>query len=139
MSAKLSSLASKLSMSNASIFAITLSLIPNNPNNYRLDYSTRVLKSRNQLLRKFNESKLFDNQAIQDAIREDLSIARHEIPNFIPHLSLKLKNESPNDKILSTIRLNTQIFLAEILLRHQISLKMKSLPLMNSSMARIPR
>ena len=114
--------------------AITLSLIPNNPNNYRLDYSTRVLKSRNQLLRKFNESKLFDNQAIQDAIREDLSIARHEIPNFIPHLSLKLKNESPNDKILSTIRLNTQILLSEILLRHQISLKMKSI---NNSAAMI--
>lgn len=89
---------------------ITLAIIPNRPTSLRL--GTRnplIVEERNKWLNRYQKAAIFDNQSINDALREPLNVARHEAPKDAPHLSLRLKKQFPDQAIIrSSIKQATQ-------------------------------
>ena len=51
-----------------------------------------VLKVRNQWLKRFQKSKVFDEISLQDALLEPLDAKRKSSPRLAPHFSYKIKN-----------------------------------------------
>jgi penicillin-binding protein 1C len=88
----------------------TLAIIPNRPTSLKLGTKNPlIVEERNKWLKRFQKLQLFDNQAIADALREPLSVYRHEAPNDAPHLSLRLKKLFPENPIIqSSIKQATQ-------------------------------
>jgi penicillin-binding protein 1C len=85
---------------------MTLSIIPNRPTSLRLGSRNPIIvEERNKWLERFKKESIFENQLIEDAIREPLNAVRHEAPKNAPHLSFRLKKEYPNEFIIrSTIK-----------------------------------
>ncbi len=78
-----------------------LVIIPNRPTSLKLGTKNPlIVEERNKWLRRFQAAQLFDNQAINDALREPLNVFRHEAPKNAPHLSLRLKKEFPEKAII---------------------------------------
>ncbi|HUR11695.1 MAG TPA: penicillin-binding protein 1C, partial [Flavitalea sp.] len=87
---------------------VTLSIIPNRPSSLVIGRNNQVIVTeRNRWLKRFEKEKLFTQNEISDALAEPLSAYRHSVPQLIPHLSLKLKQEG-GDVIHTCIDLNTQ-------------------------------
>lgn len=88
----------------------TLAIIPNRPTSLKLGTKNPlIVEERNKWLKRFKQSQLFDNQAINDALREPLTVFRHEAPKDAPHLSLRLKKQFPDKAIIqSSIKQATQ-------------------------------
>lgn len=79
----------------------TLAIIPNRPTSLRLGTKNPlIVEERNKWLKRFQQAKLFDNQLINDALREPLTVARHEAPKDAPHLSLRLKKQFADEAII---------------------------------------
>ncbi len=79
----------------------TLAIIPNRPTSLRLgSKNPLVVEERNKWLKRFQQAKLFNNQLINDALREPLTVARHEAPKDAPHLSLRLKKQFVDEPII---------------------------------------
>lgn len=73
---------SKLSLSQA----ILLTIIPNNPNAFRLDRSAeQVVKKRNEWINRFSFENTFDRKTLADAKNEQVSKSRYEFPIRAPH------------------------------------------------------
>ena len=73
---------SKLSLAQV----ITLMVIPNDPNNLRIDSDIqKTIKKRNDWIRKFKKEKLFSNTALNDALNESLKPYRYERKFIAPH------------------------------------------------------
>ncbi len=71
-----------------------LSIIPNRPSSLVLGSTNDlILKERDKWLKRYKEDKLFDDQAIEDALEESLDVRRHQSPKRIPHLSYRLKSK----------------------------------------------
>ena len=88
----------------------TLAIIPNRPTSLRLGTKNPlIVEERNKWLKRFKKSQTFDNQVINDALREPLNVSRHEAPKDAPHLSLRLKKQFPEQAIIqSSIKQATQ-------------------------------
>ena len=88
----------------------TLTIIPNRPTSLRLGIrNPLIVEERNKWLNRFLKAEVFDNQSINDALREPLNVARHEAPKDAPHLSLRLKKQFPDQAIIrSSIKQATQ-------------------------------
>ncbi|MBC7892745.1 MAG: penicillin-binding protein 1C [Sphingobacteriaceae bacterium] len=99
----------------------TLAVVPNHPNRLRLGQNNPAVRAeRDRWLRRFAEAGLFEKQTIADALREPLSVRRHEAPRLAPHLSRRLVAEFPGEPILrSTLRPVTQAR-AEALVRNAV-------------------
>ncbi len=84
----------------------TLAIIPNRPTSLKLgSRNPLIVQERNKWLDRFKKEAVFDNQLIEDAIREPLNAVRHEAPKNAPHLSLRLKKEYPERFIIrSTLK-----------------------------------
>ncbi|MFY7909693.1 MAG: penicillin-binding protein 1C [Emticicia sp.] len=79
----------------------TLAIIPNRPTSLRLGTKNPlIVEERNKWLKRFQLAKVFDNQLISDALREPLTVARHEAPKDAPHLSLRLKKQFTDEAII---------------------------------------
>lgn len=87
-----------------------LVIVPNRPSSLRPDTRTAaLLTSRNAWLHRFEKENLFDENIIQDALREPLEVHRRAAPREIPHLALRLKKEYPDEPTIHTaIRLQKQ-------------------------------
>ena len=73
---------SKLSLAQA----ITLMVIPNDPNGLRIDLNAqKTIKKRNEWIEKFKKEKLFSNISLNDALNESLSSNRYERKFIAPH------------------------------------------------------
>lgn len=81
----------------------TLTVIPNNPRflNPRTG-GDRLLAERNRWLIYFKEKGLFTPQVIDDALNEPLTAIRREAPKAAPHLSVRLKRQTPDKAIVKT-------------------------------------
>lgn len=105
--------------------AVVLSIIPNNPNNLRLDKQENLSKLktfRNTWLARLGADEVFDQTLLNDALNEGISANRHSISNYIPHLSQSFRSDEAN--IIHTfIDLPIQNKTAEILKRHNEKLK----------------
>lgn len=95
----------------------TLAIIPNRPTSLRLGTKNPlIVEERNKWLRRFQKLQLFDNQAINDALREPLNVARHEAPKDAPHLSLRLKKQYSEQAIIkSSIKQAIQVKVEQML------------------------
>ncbi len=89
---------------------VTLAIIPNRPTSLRLGTKNPLIdEERNIWLKRFQQTKVFDNQSINDALREPLTVFRHEALKDAPHLSLRLKKQFANESIIhSSVSIATQ-------------------------------
>lgn len=79
----------------------TLAIIPNRPTSLRLGTKNPlIVEERNKWLKRFQQAKVFDNQLIKDALREPLTVFRHDAPKDAPHLSLRLKKQFADEAII---------------------------------------
>ncbi|MBK7978757.1 MAG: penicillin-binding protein 1C [Ignavibacteriae bacterium] len=101
--------------------AVTLAVIPNDPNNYRLDkdYSNTKLK-RDIWINKFIDEKIFDKKYLIDALYEPLHSNRFPIPKAAPHFCNRMIKVSNGPIIKSTLDLTSQK-ISEKLLSNYIS------------------
>ncbi len=82
--------------------AITLAVIPNNPNKYRLDKTNKnVLIKRNLLIKKFKKRKIFTDTSLNDALEETIQVKRFSLPKLAPHFCNYVAKKY-NDEILKT-------------------------------------
>lgn len=93
-----------------------LAIIPNRPTSLQLGTKNPlILQERNKWLERFRNEKAFDNQVINDALKEPLSVSRHEAPKLVPHLALRLKKQYPDEHIIQTyIKLPVQAKVEQI-------------------------
>ncbi|KAA0990543.1 penicillin-binding protein 1C [Dyadobacter aurulentus] len=95
-------------LSLAEITALTI--IPNRPSSLRPGTRNEALKqARNKWLTRFQEEGLFEKNIIEDALNEPLQVRRLQAPRHAPHLSLRLKQQFPDQPIISTtIKIHAQ-------------------------------
>lgn len=80
---------------------VTLAIIPNRPTSLRLGTKNPTIDEEcNIWLKRFQKAKVFDNQSINDALLEPLTVFRHEAPKDALHLSLRLKKQFANEAII---------------------------------------
>ena len=99
-----------------------LVVVPNRPSRLRLgSRNGAVREARDRWLRRFSQAQLFDQQTLDDALREPLAVRRHEAPKAAPHLSLRLAGEAGDQPIVrSTLRPAVQAK-AEALVRNYVN------------------
>ena len=88
-------------LSLAEITALTI--VPNRPSSLRPGTRNEALiNARNLWLTRFEEDKLFDKNTIRDAMNEPLVVKRLIAPKQAPHLALRLKQEFPDQPVISS-------------------------------------
>ncbi|MCU0339217.1 MAG: penicillin-binding protein 1C [Spirosomaceae bacterium] len=118
-------------LSLAEITALTI--IPNRPSSLRLGRNNQqIVQERNKWLGRFQKEKLFDNQAIEDAIQEPLNAYRRDAPHDAPHFSIRLKNEHPDAPILKTSLNRTTQARAEQLVKNYVG-RLRSMNIHNAA------
>lgn len=99
--------------------SITFAVIPNDPNNLRLDKpNDDLIKKRNYWIKLFRQKNLFSESGLTDALEEPVETNRFEIPTLAPHFSYFVKEHSDKDKIYTTLDLPIQQTAENLLLRH---------------------
>lgn len=90
----------KLSLSQA----ILLTIIPNNPNKFRLDKETAlVVNERNKWIKRFDEQNVFSKDELNDAIAEPVKANRYAVKNDAPHFCREVSNKYKQDEIFSSL------------------------------------
>ena len=85
-----------------------LSIIPNRPSTLIPGkFNDRIILERNRWLNKFATEGVFTKKEIEDALAEPFPAYRRDVPQSIPHLSLKLKKQGATI-IKTTIDMNVQ-------------------------------
>ncbi|ACT95107.1 penicillin-binding protein 1C [Dyadobacter fermentans] len=88
-------------LSLAEITALTI--VPNRPSGLRPGTRNDALReARNSWLKRFQEDGLFDTPVIRDALAEPLNIRRLQTPRLAPHLSIRLKQQFPDEPVIRT-------------------------------------
>lgn len=90
--------------------SIALSLIPNNPNYFKIGkYNGRINNKKNSQIKYYLENKTFPNNLLYDALNEVFHSERIDRPNLALHFSTRIISNNRNrTNINSTIDLNTQ-------------------------------
>lgn len=89
--------------------SILLTVIPNDPNNLRLDRNIeKPHQKRNLWIRRFIKEDLFNNNNLIDALNEPLVSNRFEISKLAPHFCNRLNKLKNQPIISSTLDLNKQ-------------------------------
>jgi penicillin-binding protein 1C len=108
--------------------SILLAVIPNDPNNLRLDRENEsVLQIRNKLIKRFQDEKLFSDQQLDDALNEPFIFSRNELPDLAPHLCSIVKDRYAETKIQTTINLSLQQKAEQLLLNHVIRNRLRGI------------
>jgi penicillin-binding protein 1C len=96
-----------------------LTIVPNRPSSLRPGTRNEaLLQARNFWLTCFEEDNIFEKNIIKDARDEPLIVKRLLAPKYAPHLSLRLKQEFPDQPVISS-QINLQI-------QHQIEQQVKN-------------
>jgi len=99
--------------------SIMLAVIPNDPNNLRLDRSTEeIIKKRNYWIKKFKQEKIFATADLKDALDEPVEKNRFAIPVSAPHFSQYIKDNFGGDILNTMLDLSIQQTAENILLRN---------------------
>jgi penicillin-binding protein 1C len=105
----------------------TLSIIPNRPNSLVVGKANdRIIRARNDWLKKFEREKYFTPKEIEDALREPLTARRNAAPAMLPQLSLKLKR-SGVENILTNIDMNKQFKLEKLVADYVQASRLKNI------------
>ena len=79
----------------------TLTIIPNRPSSLRLGINNaQIVQERNRWLNRFQAAHVYDETIIADALAEPLTAHRRSAPQLAPHLSRRLRAESPGQPII---------------------------------------
>ncbi len=114
----------KLSLSQA----ITLMIIPNNPNKLRLDRNSNLAyRVRDKWINKFMKSGIFPKKDLELTIMEDLPDKRINFEIKAPHFCRRVKMMSKNNIIKSTLELAKQRKVEDLLKNHINKLKLKNI------------
>ena len=90
----------KLSLSQA----IVLTIIPNDPNDLRLDRNTsKLMDERNKWIKKFDGNKIFGHQDLMDALDEPVKAKRFAINNDAPHFCRFVSQKFSQDQIYTSL------------------------------------
>lgn len=100
----------KLPVSLSLSESIALSLIPNNPNHFKIGkYNDRINEKKNIQIKKYMESEAFPKNLLDDALSEKFHSKRVKRPNLALHFATRIiSNNRDRTNIKSTIDLNTQ-------------------------------
>ncbi len=99
--------------------AITLAVIPDDPNSLRLDRSNEeIISKRNYWIKKFKEEKIFSDADLNDALNEPIESNRYRIPVIAPHFCRYVKENFSGDIINTRLDLSIQQTAENILLRN---------------------
>lgn len=80
-----------------------LSIIPNRPSSLKIGTHNKAIEQeRNKWLLQFKKDKVFEIDAIDDALSEPFVAKRVPSPKIAPHLSFRLKQLYPNKTIIKT-------------------------------------
>jgi penicillin-binding protein 1C len=91
-----------------------LAIIPNRPSSLVMGRDNdRIVRERNKWLARFARDRVFTGKEIADALNEPLTAARGRVPQYIPHLALRLK-ATGNTLIRTHIALNTQLKIEQL-------------------------
>lgn len=83
--------------------ALTLSIIPNRPNTFRIGRNDDLLfETRNHWLKRMLDDKVFSENEVSSALTEPLKAQRREAPKEIPHLARRLKKSYPSEHQITT-------------------------------------
>ncbi|HVE61721.1 MAG TPA: transglycosylase domain-containing protein, partial [Chitinophagaceae bacterium] len=105
-----------------------LSIIPNRPSSLVIGKNNElIIKQRNMWLQRFAKKNVFTPKEIEDALAEPLVAKRRVVPHFIPHLSYKLKRQTNQNEIKTSIRLNTQLKVEQLTENYIRALKLKNI------------
>ncbi len=89
--------------------SVALTVIPNNPNYLRPDKnSEKTNQFKNIWLKNFLKSEVFKSTEIEDALNENITNIRFEMPNLAPHFSLVVSEKFKNDIIKSSLDIDIQ-------------------------------
>jgi penicillin-binding protein 1C len=81
----------------------TLTIIPNRPSSLRLgENNAYILSERNRWLKGLIGKGIFSDDAIQDAIKEQLNVVRNQVPALAPHFANRMKETADNEPIINT-------------------------------------
>lgn len=97
--------------------AALLSVIPNSPSQLRPDlYPKQARQARDKVLTRLYEHKQISLQEYQEALAEEVPTTRQVWPFIAPHFCLEMKKRSPQEaRIMTTIDLNLQVFIEELI------------------------
>ncbi len=99
--------------------SIALTVIPNDPNNYRIDRNIIAIKNkRDKLIKKFITKKIFDKKILIDALDEPLQSNRYEIPKLAPHFCYKVNLAENKSVFTSTLNIKKQKIAEKLLVNY---------------------
>ncbi len=99
--------------------AITLAVIPNDPNKYRLDKNVvELINKRDRWIYKFSEEKIFSEKQLTDAKNEILISQRFSLPHKAPHFSYLVSNNYKSDQLFTNLDLKIQTIAEDLLLNY---------------------
>jgi penicillin-binding protein 1C len=99
--------------------AITLAVIPNDPNKYRLDKNVvEVINKRDKWINKFLSAQIFPEQQLTDAKEEILISQRFSLPSFAPHFTYYVAGKYEQDQIYTNLELKIQSIAEDLLLNY---------------------
>ena len=108
-------LPSKLSLAQSTL----LTILPNNPNKFRLDKKNNsILSKRNYWLSIFRKAQLFPNEAIKDAMLEKHKFVRFQLPSIAPHFTRSIRNKNKDSEVYTTLSKTTQSKCEKLLRSH---------------------
>ena len=99
--------------------AVTLIIIPNNPNGLRIDRNAVKTKlQRDKWLKKFDAERIFPHDQIAGALTENLKPRRYAVPNAAPHFCNLISAKVRSDTIKTTLRLKEQQLTEKLLKKY---------------------
>lgn len=76
---------------------VALTIIPNRPNQLTIGRHNETIQiERDRWIQRLNAEGVFDNERSQAALREPFAYRRMDVPRQAPHLSLRLRNQYPD-------------------------------------------
>ena len=96
--------------------AALLSVIPNSPTQLRPDlYPKEAKQARDKVLTRLYEHNQISLREYQEALAEEVPTARQVWPFIVPHFCLEMKKRfSREPRVMTTIDLNLQLFIEEL-------------------------
>ncbi|MEZ5008502.1 MAG: penicillin-binding protein 1C [Chitinophagales bacterium] len=105
-----------------------LSVIPNNPEKYKVGRDTEDLKNkRDQLLKFLKKRKTFGREMIDDALLQEVTAKRKSFPKFAPHFSNYVINHAKENNIHTTLNKQYQAQVEELSQAYNKQLKYKNI------------
>ncbi len=99
--------------------AVTLTVIPNDPNSLRPDKNNSALKgSRDHWIKNFIDENVFPKNDLKDALEEPVQHNRYAMPFLAPHFSNFVNNQFAGDVIETNLNLKIQKTAENLLWNH---------------------